>query len=808
MARNADDKSNDNDKGKEKRGLDRRALLIGAAGGAAVAGAAGAGVVALDRTARKLRTPAAVEGGGPAEIAESFADSRPAYAEHPKPAAGTPNVLVIVLDDVGFADLGCYGSEIATPNMDRIAADGLRYSNFRTCAMCSPTRAALMTGLNHHSAAMGWLADLDAGYPGYRGDLTPDAATMAEVLQEKGWSTLHVGKWHVNVAHSNGANGPTHNWPTSRGFERAYWFQGHSTDYFRPAEMLEGTATVEVPVSDDYFVLDDLTERAIAYLNTQNGLEPERPFFLQMAYPAAHSPLQVPAAERDAYKGRYDAGWDVIRAERLKRQRAMGLVPETTELPPLAPGIAAWDTLGAAEKRLYARYMEVYAGLITRLDRSIGKLLAALETIGQRENTLVVLISDNGGSAEGTPTGTPNVFAAAFGRPVPLDEAEKLYDIMGEDPTFPHYPIGWACASNTPFKLYKQYAHLGGVADPLLVSWPKGIAARGEIRHQFVHVIDLYPTLLEALKVERPATYKGRRLKPVEGASVAATFASTKAPTRTEQYFELGGQRGYMDGNWRLVTRHERGSDYAQDRWELYDLSKEVNELTDLAGQYPDKVKELAEKWNAAAARYGVFPLDDRNLIVKLGQDKQRLGVRGDWTFRPPMDRLSAHVAPQVGGLTHEIIAEIERKPGAGDGVLVACGSRHAGYALFIHEGKLVYEQNLAPWVERLESPEPLPEGRLQVRFVQTMVSRPFEGGGALFLGDRKLVERNFTRVLLSTSYDGLSLGADLGNRVSTLYADHNPFQGRLIEVRYKIDGSPFGPLESKRLIDSIGIRV
>lgn len=794
--------------GDKRRGLDRRSLLIGAAGGAAVAGAGAAGFVTLDRQARGLRTPKPVEGGGPAMVGESFQDSRPSYGAEVRPEKGAPNVVVIVLDDVGFADLGCYGSEIATPALDSLAAEGLRYANFRTCAMCSPTRAALMTGLNHHSAGMGWLADIDSGYPGYRGDLTHEAATLSEVLQDKGWSTLHVGKWHVNLAHSNGATGPYHNWPTHRGFDRAYWFQGHSTDYFHPGEMLEGTATVEPAKSGDYYALDDLTDRAIAYLNTQQGIEPGRPFYLQLCYPAAHSPLQVPGVDRDAYKGKYDAGWDVIRAARLERQRKMGLVPETTELPPLAPGVSAWDQLGETEKKLFARYMEVYAGLITRLDRNIGRVLAALDTLGVRENTLVVLMSDNGGSAEGTQTGTPNVFAAALGNPVPVEEAAKLYDVMGEDETFPHYPIGWACTSNTPFRLYKQYAHLGGVADPLIVSWPARITDKGAVRDRFVHVIDLYPTILDAVGVKRPEHYRGVKLKPVEGASVIGTFADPKAPTRTEQYFELGGQRGYQDGNWRLVTRHERGGDYADDRWELYDLTREVNELTDLAGEKPEKVAELVAKWNAAAERYGVFPMDDRNLVIKMTQDRDRRGIKPHYLFRPPMDRLSAHVSPQVGGFSHEIIVDLVRKPGAGDGVLLAHGSRHAGYVLFIKDGRLIYEQSMVPWSERVEASETLPEGPITVRYVQTMTSRPFEGGGAIFLGDRKLAEKTYGKMLLSTSYDGFSLGADLGNRVSTLYEGHNPFQGEIVKVEIKVDNEPFGPLEVKRFIDRIGIRV
>jgi len=792
----------------KKTGLDRRSFLLGAAGGAAVTALGAAGIVTVREKTRKLRTPAAVDPGRPAEIAASFEDSRPSYAGESTAPAGAPNIVVIVLDDVGFADLGAYGSEIRTPNIDRLAAEGLRYVNFRTCAMCSPTRAALMTGLNHHSAGVGWLADVDLGYPGYRGDMTLEAATLSEVVRDRGWSTLHVGKWHVNLAASNGPTGPYHNWPTSRGFERAYWFQGHSTDYFRPSELIDGVTPVEAEEREDYFVNDALTDRAITYLRTQKAVTPDKPFYLQLCYPAAHSPLQARARDRDAYLGAYHAGWDVVRATRLERQRALGLVPETTQLPPLSPGADAWDSLDATQKRIYARYMEVYAGLITNLDANVGRLLAVLDEGGWRENTLIVLFSDNGGSAEGTPTGTPNVFAPAFGRPVPVDEAAKLYDVMGEDATFPHYPIGWACVSNTPYRLYKQYAHLGGVADPLIVSWPRRITGRGEIRKRFVHVIDLYPTILEAAAVERPEVYRGRRLKPLEGASVFATFASADAPTRSAQYFELGGQRGYLDGDWRLVTRHQRGLPFDDDVWELYDLARDPTELVDLAARHPEKVEELKAKWTAAAEQYGVFPLDDRNLIIKMVQDRQRRGIRPQWEFVLPLERLANQVAPVVCGFSHEITIDLVRPPGRGDGVLLAHGSKHAGYVLHVRDGRLIYEQSLVPWNERLEADERLPDGPSTVRYVQTMTSRPFDGSGALFVNGRKAAEYTFARVLFSTSYDGFSLGADLGNQVSTLYRGPNPFQGDIVRVRISVDTTPTSALETMRFINAVGIRI
>lgn len=784
--------------------LDRRALLAGAALGAVGAGATALGARAVEQATKPYVTPPALDPGEAPRIARSFQDSRPAAYAPPKAPENAPNIVVIILDDLGFADAGCYGGEIRTPAMDALAANGLRYANFRTCAMCSPTRAALLTGLNHHSAGMGWLADIDAGFPGYRGDLTQDAATLAEVLLEKGWSTFLVGKWHVNYVGTNGADGPYHNWPTQRGFQRAYWFQGHSTDYFKPCELIDGVSPVEPPPKDDYFVQDDLTDRAIAYLRTHHTLAADKPFFLQLAFPGPHSPLQARARDRDAYKGAYDAGWDVVRAKRLERQKAMGLVPETTVLPPLSPGATSWEQLGPTERRVYARYMEVYAGLVSNTDANIGRLMAALEDLGMAQNTLVVIFSDNGGSAEGTPTGTPNVFLPAYGRAVPVEEAAKLYDVMGEDGTFPHYPIGWSCVSNTPFRMYKQYAHLGGVADPLIVSWPRRIEARGEIRKQFVHVVDLYPTILEAAGVERPALFKGRPQKPIEGRSVFATFGASDAPTRSEQYFELGGNRAYLDGNWRLVARHERGRPFEDDRWELYDLSTDWNELNDLADKEPQRVQELIAKWNAAAERYGVFPMDDRNLVIRLVQDRQAKGIPPRWDIRPPIERIARDIAPIVCGLPHEIEITCTRQ---GDGVLAAQGSKYAGWVIYVADGRLFYEQSLLPFVERIDG-GPVPLGDVVLKYVQTMRSRPFDGDGALFVNGRRTARHRFERVLFAPGYDGFSVGADLGAPVSTRYQGSNPFQGVIRRVLIEVDGRPANPIETQRFLDAMGLRI
>ena len=787
-----------------KRGMDRRSLLVGGAVGAGVAGAAAVGVRAVEKRARQFITPGAVAEGQPAEIAESFADSRPIDVTKAHWKEGAPNIVTIIMDDVGFADLGCYGSEIPTPHIDALAARGVRYANFRTTAMCSPTRAAYLTGLNHHSAGMGWLADVDAGYPGYRGDLTHEAATVAEILGDAGWNTLLVGKWHVNSGHSTGANGPVTNWPTHRGFERAYWFQGHSTDFFRPSELFDGTAPVEPPQSDDYYVQDDLTDRAIAYVSTQQALEPGRPFYLHVAYPGVHSPLQARAAERDRFKGQYDKGWDAVRAARLEKQKRLGIVPAHTKLPALSHNARPWAELPANEQRLYARYMEIYAAMLANLDANVGRLVARLEALGQLDNTLFLIFSDNGGSAEGTPTGTPNVFAAAYGRPVPVAEAEKLYDVMGEDPTFPHYPVGWTNASNTPYRLYKQYTHLGGVADPLIVSWPRGKPEAGAVRQQFVHVIDLLPTILEVAGEKAPESRGGVKMKPLQGKSIAPTFLSATAPTRSEQYFELGGQRAFYAEPFRLVTNHPRGKPFAEDRWELYDLSKDPNELNDLSAAQPDKVKELADKWQAAAERYGVFPLDDRAMVIRMVQDRQARGIRADWTFIPPIERLSREMAPVVCGLPHEIRVNCVR---TGDGVLLAHGSQPAGYTLYVKDGRLYYEQSLLPWREVLDG-GPLPMGKLEIRYVQTMKSRPFDGSGALYVNGEKRAEKAYAHALFSTSYDGFSVGADLGNRVSPAYQAPNPFAGKIERVEIQVDNSALSPIETMRFLGAMKLNV
>lgn len=797
----------DQDKPKSDRPkIDRRSLLLGAGAGVGGAVALAAGGAAIKSATSSLIAPSVLPPGQAAKIGKTFKDSRPAASDEVMAPKGAPNVVVIILDDLGFADLGCYGGEVSTPHIDALANGGLRYVNFRTTAMCSCTRAALLTGLNHHSAGMGWLADVDSGYPGYRGDLTRQAMTLPEVLRDSGWSTFLTGKWHVNNSESNGPNGPYHNWPTQRGFDRAYWYQGHSSDHFRPGALFDGTAHVEAG-GEGYYLSDDLAERATGYIRTQKLLAPEKPFYLQVAFGGPHSPLQSKPEDRDLHKGRFDAGWDVIRKQRLERQKALGIAQETVELPPLSFGAGPWDSLSALQKKVYARYMEVYAGMITGVDRAVGKIVAELEALGVLDDTMIMLFSDNGASAEGTTTGSPNIFAPAFGREVPIEKAAEMLDHMGEDGSFPHYPIGWTNASGTPYRLYKQYAALGGVADPLIVSWPKRVDEKGAVRRQFVHVVDLFPTVLEACGVKRPELYLGEPQKSVEGASVLGTLTSKEAKTRTEQYYELGGFRAYEDGDWRLVSVHTRGKPYEEDTWGLYDLSKDPNEMQDLSAQHPDVVQRLIAKWEAAAVAHNVLPLDDRPLLMKLSQTRMKK-MRKVWDIRPPIDMIPSDISPIVCGMSHSFEVTLNRPKGDEDGVLVAHGSSPAGYVLYIDKGYLVYESSLLPWVDKITSSVKLPKGPCKVKYVQKMKSRPFDGSGALYINGAKVGEHVFGRVLFSPGYDGFCVGADLGNRVSTAYEGPNPFKGKIERVLINVDTAPLNPLEIMRFMNEMKIRV
>lgn len=520
-----------------------------------------------------------------------------------------PNILVIVLDDVGFSDLGSFGSEIRTPAIDALAADGLRYNHFDTKAVCTPTRAALLTGRNPQTVGM---ADLPASMfnPGDatrdRGSIATNAQTIAQVLGRAGYSTYGFGKWHLGPEDEDGTPGHNESWPLQRGFDRFYGFYLGWTDQYHPT-LIEDNHRLPSPDKPGYHFSVDITDRAIAALTPKAG-QSRKPAFVYLAYGAGHAPIQVPRPYIDAYDGLYDKGWDQLRKDRLARQKALGIIPANTILPPRNPGDRAWADLTPNERRVFARFMQVYAGFITHTDEQIGRLVAHLKATGQYDNTLIILMSDNGAASE---AGQKGSFDRMY-RPNTLTPEQMLarLDELGTDKTQSEYQRPWAMAGVTPLRRYKVWPYLGGVRTPLIVAWPRIIHDRGAIRRQYVDTIDLAPTMADAGQTGFPTSVAGRREVPIAGKSIRATFVSASAPSaRTIQYFELRGNRAITQGKWRAVAMHKQLTDFATDKWELFDTDADFSESTDLSTKYPAKLEELKRLWWAQARQYSTPPL-------------------------------------------------------------------------------------------------------------------------------------------------------------------------------------------------------
>jgi arylsulfatase A-like enzyme len=723
------------------------------------------------------------------QIGRTYHESRAWWPEPVSTPTGAPNIVFIVLDDVGFAHLGCYGSDIATPNMDGLAAGGLRYTGFHTTAMCSPTRAALLSGRNHHAAGVGAVAEFAVGFPGYQGALTKRAATLGELLGPLGYSTMAVGKWHLMPLRDVTAAGPFDYWPTQRGFDRWYGFPGGYTDQWHP-ELYDGTTAVEVAGGEGYHLTDDLIDRAIEYVRDQQSAAPQRPFFLYVALGACHWPHQVPSEYVERYRGRYDRGWDVARQEWLTRQKAMGIVPPEVELPAANPGVPSWESLTPDERRVAACHMEVYAGFLEHTDAQIGRLVDYLEAIGQLDNTLLMLISDNGASGEGGRLGAVNVdLNYQAGGAETLEAALEALPRLGDETTNPHYPIGWAQAGNTPLKWYKTDVHGGGVRDPLIVHWPARIRDGGSLRHQYHHVVDLTPTVLELLGVEAPTVVKGVPQLPIHGVSLAYTFDHPDACTRKQaQYYEMLGDRAMWDRGWKAVVRHTRGADFDADRWELYHLAEDYAEAHDLAEQEPGRLRALIERWWASAGEHGALPLDDR------GADRTATGGRRDprttFRFRPGMARIERWNTPNVTNRSFSIEADVSMAPGAGgtptkplEGVLLAVGNRFGGYVLFVKDGCLTFEYNAGHSRYTIRSERPIADGasRLGFEFVKT---GHLQGHGRLLADGEPVGAGDLRRTWpINPARSSLYCGRDGGSPVSEAYACPFTFTGTLRQV-------------------------
>lgn len=538
-------------------------------------------------------------------------DSTPAMLPVVRAPEGSPNVIYILFDDVGFSDFQPYGSEIPTPAIDSLAQSGLRYTNFHTAAICSNTRAALLTGRNPHSVGMKDLAVADRGFPNSRGRIPPTAATIAQILGSRGYSTAALGKWHLTPDADTIDNSPRTDWPLGKGFDYFYGFHGGQTDQFHPT-LIQDNHAITIPNRPGYHFSEDLVDHAIDTLRAGHNADPTRPFFMYLAFSTVHTPIQAPRAYIEKNLGKYEQGWDAVRKARLERQIAMGLVPPGTTLPPRNPGDRAWDALSADEKTVYARYMAVYAAFIEHADAQVGRLVAYLKASGQFENTLIVLASDNGAPPEAGPQGSFTYPYGDVGRLSIADSLARL-DELGTERSMPLYQREWAMASVTPFRFYKLSVYAGGVRDPLIVSWPKRIAARGEVRRQFVDVIDLTPTVLDVTGISAPDSHQGVRQMAMHGRSIAPTFANADAPDpRDTQYFELRANRAIWHDGWKAVATHRNGTSWDADTWELFDVRRDPAETSDLSARDPARLKQLQDLWWREARTYGVLPLTER----------------------------------------------------------------------------------------------------------------------------------------------------------------------------------------------------
>jgi arylsulfatase len=530
-------------------------------------------------------------------------------------AAPRPNVVYIVLDDVGFSDLGAYGSEIHTPNIDRLARDGIRYNVFETRALCSATRAALLTGRNNQAVGMMELPSTDRGYPQQRGYIVPEAATVAQILQANGYRTSAAGKWHLTPpAEMTDSARSRANWPSGKGFQNFYgWLIGW-TDQYDPAgvgrEIMEGDHPSMAPRPAGYHVSEAIVTRAIDYLKEGRTRDPLQPQFLYLAFGAAHYPLQVPEEYIDRYEGVYDRGWDRLREERFERQKEIGIVPRDARLSPRGDENPAWDSLTPGERKVYARFMATYAGFLEHADEQVGRLIAYLKESGQYDDTLIFLISDNGATSEGGLAGRFDMRTArAAGGATGIERMLARLDEVGSPASEPMYQRPWAWLGATPFQKYKSTPYGGGVRDPLIVTWPAGIRDRGAVRSRFVDAIDITPTVLDVLGIRAPRVFAGVPQMELQGRSIRETFADPRAPTRTVQFFELYGNRAIRSDGWRAIATHENGTSFDRDRWELYDLNRDFSESTDVAAEYPEKLRELQALWWSEAAKYNGLPI-------------------------------------------------------------------------------------------------------------------------------------------------------------------------------------------------------
>ena len=747
------------------------------------------------------------------KIGRTFAESTVDFPKEVRAPKGAPNILLVMTDDVGFGATSPFGGPIATPTFDRLAKSGLRYNQFHTTALCSPTRAALITGRNHHTAATGTIMEFGTGFPGYNSLISKSVGTIGEVLKQNGYATGWFGKNHNVPDWHSSASGPFDLWPTGLGFDYFYGFLGGDTDQWHTA-LFENTVPIEAPEQHGNKVahFDQLmADKAIGWIRMQHSVAPDRPFFAYYTTGTAHAPHQAPKEWIAKFKGQFDQGWDKVREQTFARQKAMGVIPANAKLNLPSKDIPAWDSLSADQKRLYARMMEVYAAALAHADYQIGRVIDAIAEAGKLDNTLVIFIQgDNGASAEGTLQGTTNeVGTAGNGVPEELSFLLSQIDELGGPKAYNHYPVGWALAMNTPFQWSKQVAsHFGGTRNGLVISWPAGIKANGEIRPQFHHVVDVVPTILEATGVAFPDMLNGVKQKPLEGVSMAYTFADAKAKSRhTTQYFELGGNRALYKDGWIANTTPLRvpwvtfgGSGSPNDfKWELYNVAEDYSQSEDVAARNPAKLAELQAAFDEEARKHDVYPLDSR-FAERVNPANRPSLTRGrtSFTYYPGMVRIPEGTTPDVKNKSYSMTAEVEIPSGGASGVLATQGGRFGGWGLLVLDGKPVFVHafsNQPQHKYRVASNQALAPGKHTIRF-----DFAYDGGGigkggtgSLFVDGNKVAEARIERTIrLRFSLDEtFDVGQDTGTPVVEDYADRMPFRFNGKLVKFSIDLAP-----------------
>lgn len=728
-------------------------------------------------------------------VGRTFAGSEGWWPERATPPDGAPNIVVVLVDDLGYGDLGCYGSEIETPNVDALAARGLRFTNFHSAPMCSPTRSALLTGCNPHLAGFGTVAHVDAGFPGYAMELGPDVVTIAELLRDQGYATLMVGKWHLAKDSDCSAAGPQHSWPCQRGFDRFYGILDAFTNLHHPHRIVEDNHLVEVDrYPDDYYFTDDLTDHAISMIRERKASNPEKPFFLYFAHGAVHAPLHAKPADIEKYADRYHEGWDVIRERRWRRQQALGLIPPDLPLPPRNTeanhDVPAWAHLTAREQELHARHMAVFAGMVDNVDQNLGRLTGALDEMGELDNTIVIFTSDNGASREGERVGTSAYYVHLLaGDDIDADYAR--IDELGGPQTTPHYPRGWAMTGNTPFRLYKINTHAGGHSVPFVVSWPARLAdAAGAFRKQYAHVTDVLPTVLDVLGLERPAQRNGHALRPLSGTSFQPALADAKAPTaHTQQIYEMNGHRGYYRDGWEVVTLHQPMTPFTDDEWELYHLAEDPNELRNLRDENPDKLRELAAAWESTAWAEQIYPLDEGTFIKYLQRPPRSDVFHEAVTIYPGTPTLERWRSVQLiwyRGVT--VTVAVDFTPGD-RGYLVAHGDQGAGYGLYVLDDELRFVHNDGRGNTRELAGGRLAAGPHEVVLELTAPGQTKWNAQLRVDGDIRAEAEGFAMLFGMAPFEGIDIGIDRRSPVSwPIYERFGPFAytGSLRWVRYE----------------------